>query len=306
MDNNPDFDPENYSGGWHYDPIAVAEIAAQQPLPSFGDTPAGQDETPLPDHVYLWEAAIKVLGKLLPGRNQGTVLSCVSFGTTRAIEYTLLWEIAHGSREAYYPTAEEIIYGLSRHEIGKDRLGRGGGSIGAWAAQAANLYGVIKRGVYGKWDLSKYSESQCRQFGATGCPDDLEPTAKLHPVKGITKVNNWEEAKRALANGHAIAVSSNQGFTMSRDRDGFASARGIWNHCMCLCGYQTKREGGRIDNSWGMDSHTGPTGEGAPGTEGFWADAKVLDGMLRQGDSWAFSAVEGFPVNRKRWILSPS
>lgn len=295
---------DDYQGGWFFDPVAVAEIAAQQPIASFGDTPAGQDQSPLPDHVFLWDAARKVLGGLLPGRNQGRVGSCVSFGTTRAIEYTLLWEIASGSRESYFPTAEEVIYGLSRHEIGKDRLGRADGSIGAWAAQAANLYGIVKRGVYGKWDLSKYSETQCRQFGSTGCPDDLEPEAKLHPVKGITKVSTWEEAKRALASGHGIAISSSQGFTMARDKDGFASPRGTWNHCMCLCGYQTgSSEGGRIDNSWGMDSHTGPTGAGDPGSEGFWADARVIDGMLRQGDSWAFSAVEGFPVNRRRWVL---
>jgi hypothetical protein len=65
---------------------------------------------------------------------------------------------------------------------------------------------------------------------------------------------------------------------------------------MCLCGYQTgNREGGRLDNSWGVEAHNGPVGAGNPGPEGFWADAETLEEMLAEGDSWAFSAVEGFP-----------
>lgn len=294
----------DYNGGWFYDPIAVAEIRAVQPIGSSGDTPAANDASPLPDHVYLWDAARKVLGHLLPPRNQGQVGSCVGHGTTRAIEYTLLNEIANGSIEAFYELACEINYGLGRVEVGKGRLGRQDGCVGAWCAQAANLYGNIKRGVYGKYDLSKYTEAQCRLFGSIGCPDDIEPEAKQHLVKGITQVRNWEDAKRLMANGSAIAVSSSVGFVMQRDAEGFCKARGIWRHCMCLCGYKTgRREGGRLDNSWGPDAHTGPVGDGNPGPEGFWVDAQNLEQAISEGDSWAFSAVEGFPVNKRRWIL---
>ena len=61
--------------------------------------------------------------------------------------------------------------------------------------------------------------------------------------------------------------------------------------------------GGRgfLLNSWGETAHTGPTGIGDPSPAGFWADAAVLDRMLRQGDSWAFSGIRGFPARKLDW-----
>jgi len=53
-------------------------------------------------------------------------------------------------------------------------------------------------------------------------------------------------------------------------------------------------------NSWGGLAHSGPSGAGDPSTAGFWADADVVDRMLRQGDSWAFSRVSGFPRRQNR------
>ena len=53
------FDYPAHYPGWIDDPKAVAAIAALQPIASFGDTPAGQDSSPLPDHVFLWDAARK-------------------------------------------------------------------------------------------------------------------------------------------------------------------------------------------------------------------------------------------------------
>jgi hypothetical protein len=153
-------------------------------------------------------------------------------------------------------------------------------------------------------DLSKYSEARCRDWGRNGVPDTLEPEAKKHPVKTTSMVMSWEEAKQALSSGYGIAICSNQGFSMQRDADGFAKASGSWGHCMALIGYQTKnREGGFILNSWGDDAHTGPSGFGDPPKSGFWADAGVIDRMLKQEDSWAFSSVDGFPLRRLHWFL---
>lgn len=282
--------------GWHEDPIEVERIASAQPIRSFGDTPAGQNTETVPETVFLWDMARKVIGGLLAPKNQGQVGSCVAFGTARAVEYTLLAEIARGEPDRHAPLVEEAIYGGSRVEIGKGKLGPGDGSTGAWAAECVRKMGIINRERHGSLDLRTYDENRCRIWGRSGVPDEIEPTMRKHPVQGITQVLNWEDAKRALALGHAIAVCSRFGFAMRRDADGFCQARGIWRHCMCLCGYQTgSREGGRLDNSWGSDAHGGPTGLGQPGPEGFWVDARILDQMLAEGDSWAFSSVEGFP-----------
>ena len=292
---------DKWIGGWVDDPDAVEAVAALQPFDSFGSTVAGADQASIPDHIYLWDAARKVTGGLLPPRNQGQIGSCVSFGTSAAIEYTMLTEIVQGDLEEYKPLAEEVIYAGARVEVGGGKL-RGDGAYGAYAAQFAKDWGVIYRGVFGKHDLTKYDVDRCRAWGKSGVPSDIEILAKAHPIQTITRVKTWAEAKRALANGFGIAVCAKQGFKMERDADGFCAPGSPWNHCTCLDGYQTgSREGGHLRNSWGANSHSGPVGAGSPGTEGFWVDAKVLEGMLASGDCWAFSAFQGFLVSKIDW-----
>lgn len=74
---------------------------------------------------------------------------------------------------------------------------------------------------------------------------------------------------------------------------------------MCLDGYHTEggEEFGHIVNSWGPSAHTGPVGWGNPGTEGFWAKSSVVNRMLSQGDSWAFSSVKGWPKRDLDWFV---
>ena len=294
-------DKNEYGMGWVHDPVEVAKVLLELDTPLFGDTPAAEDSA-IPEEVFLWKAAVKVLGAILPPRNQGQVGSCVSFGTCTAVEHTMLCEIAAGDSEEFKPLVQEAVYGGSRVEIGGGRM-RGDGSCGSWAAKFVTQYGVLARSVYGTTDLTKYSESLCRQWGSSGVPAELESLAKAHPVQGTALVRNWDEAKKALANGYGISICSNRGFSMSRDGDGFASPRGQWNHCMGLVGYQSARPGGFILNSWGGSAHTGPSGRGEPSPAGFWAEDDVIDGMLRQGDSWAFSAVQGFPSNKIDWRI---
>jgi hypothetical protein len=286
-----------YKPGWEDRPEEVVAIADLQPMPIFSDTPAGQADIVLPKTCYFWKVHEQVTGQKPTPYNQLKVGSCVGFGAVSAIEGTMVNEIMRGEKEEFRPLCQEVSYAGSRIEIGKGRLGRGDGSIGAWAAEFALKYGSIDRGVHGKYDLRKYSEELCREWGNSGVPDDLEPTVKKYPVKGITLVKTWEDAKKALAQGYGISVASNQGFTMSRDAKGMAQPKGRWMHQMCLWGYSTEgSEKGWIRNSWGANAHTGPVGEGDPPTSGFWADAEVISKMLSQGDSWAFSGLSGFPA----------
>lgn len=290
--------------GWVDEPEQVAAVAAEQPFPVFGDTPAGNiSEADLPDHVYLWKAREQLTGKPWPSRNQGSVGSCVSFGTVAAVEATCSAEILAGQPEELKDLVQEVVYALSRVEVNGGRVPfRGDGSIGAWAAKAVKTWGVLDRAIHGTYDLRTYDEKRCRSWGSSGVPDDLEPTVKRYPVQGITLVKTWTEAKKALAQGFGIAVCSSQGFSMTRGPDGFAKPVGSWAHCMALLGYRTQgREGGWICNSWGPSAHTGPVGDGNPPTCGFWAEAQVVERMLSQGDSWAFSAVQGFPA--RMWFI---
>ncbi|GIW83225.1 MAG: hypothetical protein KatS3mg105_5032 [Gemmatales bacterium] len=292
------------SQGWIEDPKEVDRIVAETKVHAFLETPAGKAlDSELPRSVYLWKAYEKI-GLSRPAiKNQGSVGSCVAFGTATAIERTIANSIALGKREHFKYLCEEAIYGGSRYEIGGGRI-RGDGSIGAWAAKWVNRYGILPRDKIRSYDLRQYDEARCRDWGRNGVPDDLEPDAKEHPVKDIALVGSWSEAKKALASGYGIAVCSNQGFSMTRDSRGVARPQGQWAHCMCLDGYHVEPDGsefGHITNSWGASAHRGPVGWGDPNPDGFWAEAKVIDRMLRQGDSWAFSDVVGFPRKIVDW-----
>jgi len=293
----------DYAFGWIAEPTQVEIVVSELPIQSFGQTEAGQvNSSQLPPTCYLWDAARKVTGGLLPPVSQGAVGSCVGFGSVRAIEYTMCAEIASGEAEKYQKLSEETLYAFSRVEVnGKRSPISGDGSIGAWAAKAAMQFGVLARGVYGSIDLSKYDEKRCREWGNKGVPNELEPTAIKHVCKSVTRVTTIDEAKLAISQGYAIAVSSDQGFSMTRDKDGYAKADTKWMHCMCVCGYHGNDF--RVDNSWGGSAHTGPVGAGNPGPEGFWVRADVMSRMLSQKDSWAFSTFQGFPARRSNWIF---
>jgi hypothetical protein len=288
---------EFYTPGWKDDPEEVAAVAGLQPFPVFGDTPAGQADIAIPKTCYFWKIHEQVTGQKPTPYNQGKVGSCVGFGCISAVEGTMVNEIFRGEPEEFKPLCQEIAYGGSRIEVGKGRLGRSDGSIGAWAAEFSLKWGSLARGVYGKYDFSKYDEAKCRSLGLSGVPDDIEPEVKKHPVKAITLIKTWDDCKKALAQGFGVSVASNQGFTMGRDKNGMASPSGRWSHQMSIWGYSMEgNEKGWIRNSWGANAHTGPVGEGDPPTSGFWADAEIINKMLSQGDSWAFSGLSGFPV----------
>jgi hypothetical protein len=85
----------------------------------------------------------------------------------------------------------------------------------------------------------------------------------------------------------------------------------VSHNCMCLDGYHVDgggREYGHYDNSWDGVYHTGPTGWGSPTGNGFWADSNTIARMLAEGDSWAVSAVKGFPKQKVEidWFATPA
>lgn len=299
-----------FATGWIDDPEAVRkalpEIQAQQGSPVlFAQTPlatAADDDK----QVRLWDAELSIYGKLKPSWNQKQVGSCVSFGWGRAINDLILFMVANGLIEhPGYDVATEPIYGGSRVEVGGGGI-RGDGSIGAWAAKWVNLWGVLLRKVYGSHNLTEYSESLCRQYGSRGCPDDLEPEAKLYPVKTVALVTSADQAWAALGSNNPISICSNRGFTTTL-RDGFCQPSGVWNHCMEARGRIRAKVGNSvvrafaIQNSWGDYLGGDPyytdadTGERVQLPEGcFLADYDVVNSMLRQQDSFAITDQQGF------------
>jgi len=311
--------------GYIPDPEEAEAYAKTLEFPDFSDTPAwrairGGAIDP-PDDVFLWDAVKSVLGHHLPPRNQNPVGSCVGFGWAKAIDYLTCVQIANGitPRGTFKPIAPEPIYWGSRVEcnggtcpIPRTRLDpHGDGSSGHDAARWVTEWGGLPRGQYEGIDLTRYDWRQCRKYQWTGCPDVLEPIAKQYPVKTVTRVRTWGQLKAAIQNGYPVAVCSIQGFAedrwrggLTRDSEGFAKASGKWGHCMCFCAIRGgNRPGAYADNSWGPDFHRGPRGAGDGPTTGFWVDARVVDEMLSEGDSYALSGFKGFPSQKIDWLI---
>lgn len=291
--------------GWHDDPAAVEAVIATLPVKVFADTPAGQAPDVLPANAYLWDAPRKAIGKPIPTRNQGNIGACVAFGAACAVEYLECVQVAAGAKERFADVSQEVIYAGSRVQIGGGKI-RGDGSVGAWAAQWCQQYGVVARGKYPSIDLSAFNESTCRKLGDAGCPADLVPVAKERPVKAITQVKTTDELKKALASRYPVTVASNVGFGSRgpyvRNAKGQLKASGTWAHQMCFIGYD-EASGFCVMNSWGPDWVSGPAGPGSPPPGSFWVDEPTAKRMLGAGDSWAYSALTGFPLRKLDWFV---
>jgi hypothetical protein len=287
--------------GWVPDPEAVQAVVAAQQIPDFKDTPAGKAVRGDED-VFLWRGVRKVNNRAAPwypNVNQRDVGCCVGCGFKHCTDVLQAVQIEQGGAFDFKPVAVEAIYGASRVEVGGGRI-RGDGSVGAWAFDAVKRYGNLPM----EGELADFSPQRARAWGRSGIPDHLEAKAREHIVKAGAKVTSAEEAAKAIRQGYPIPVCSNRGFTMSRDRDGFARPSGTWNHCMGIVGVRGgARPGFFILNSWGDQAHSGGVFPDDMPVAGFWADWNVVDGMLRQGDSFALSDVAGFPSRRLDWLV---
>jgi len=283
--------------GWVDLPEEVEAAVARMPLPFFASAASAIQDSGK-GKVSLLYKALSLLLPSFPVHEQ-TIGDCVSHGFGLCVDVLKAVEIAAGEKEDFHAeTATEAIYALSRVEVGGGRLGNEDGSLGAWAADAVVKYGTLARQKYGTFDLTRYDGNRAKAWGAAraGLPNELEPIAKEHPVKTASMVQSYEEARDAIANGYPVAVCSMQGFTQTRDQDGFAKPSGTWPHCMAFIGMddEYKRPGLLCMNSWGPSWITGPKRNEQPDGS-FWVDAAVADRMLKQRDSFSLSGFVGYP-----------
>ncbi len=304
------------SMGWDYDPVAIAGVKAGLKYPVFAKTPVGEmAEADLPDYVGLWDLATKAIKQQIPTRDQKQVGSCVAFGAVCAVEYLQVAQMVAQMLIGLPPPefkslSQEVMYGLARVQIGGGQLRGSDGAVGAWAAKAANEYGVVARAKYGSVDLTEYSESRCRQYGDNGPPKELLPEAKLHLVKSISPIKTTADLRRALANCYPVSVASNVGYGMRgpyvRDNDGILNPSGSWSHQMCFIGYYKHPTRGYlycIMNSWGREWVKGPRGQGEPPDGSFWVTEANAQRMLNADDSWAFSNLADWAKQPLDWFV---
>ena len=258
------------------------------------------DESP----VLLYRALLKADPKWIVGK-QG-IGDCVSWGWAhgatllRAINFTIDPSIE------FRHAATEPIYGGSRVEaLGKTRGGYSDGSYGAAAAKWVTRFGILFREDYaGLADLTRYSADRAKDWGNYGCGgrDDrgrLDARAKVHPIRGVALVVDFEQAAVAIRHGYPVPVCSGQGFRSVRDRDGFALPSGSWSHCMVFIGARFGARPGLLClNSWGPNWISGPRWPADQPEGSFWVDARVATRMLAGRDSFAISDLAGWPARK--------
>lgn len=281
--------------GWVPRPKDVDEIKSQMINPLFSSA-APMLKGSGKGKIELLHLNFEKLGIPFPLRFQ-KIGDCVSMGTALAVDTLKVTEIVNGQRELWVAeTSTEDIYSGSRVIIGQNRIS-GDGSVGAWAVKyiSKSVCGTLVRKAYPFADLTKYDGSRARSWGSKKMPQALYDEAKLHPIEEYTSVESYQDVIDSIYNGYPVIICSNQGFSSTRDSDGFLKPSGSWAHCLMIIAFddQHKRPGCLIVNSWGPAWVKGPKRHNQPDGS-FWADASVIDKIVRQKDSWAISGLVGF------------
>lgn len=308
------FGGDNFDGGfgdgqhfgWVPSPEATRQFvrSTDRPYYSQWQNPTGAAEG---KQVMLLQAYEKVTGKKFQAHRQ-TVGDCCSHASSLCAEVLSTVQILNGHNSKWvgkYSTEYNYAYG--RVIAGNSIIRRADGSTGAFSAKTQLYGGNLLRDKYGDIDLTEYSGARARDWGRAGVgpPEQLIPIAKKNVVRTASIITSADQAAEAILSGYTVCVCSNQGFSSVADRDGVMRADRTWYHAMSILGfdYKSQRRTFYIQNSWGnycQGSERHPTGtfEG-----GFHADRSVVDYMLRQGDSYVYSDIVGYPRRRLDYIL---
>jgi hypothetical protein len=303
--------------GWVKDDAERDRIAAMQPFPVFGDAAPHLKDSGKGREIFLWQIEEKLTGKPVRQPHHQLSQDCVSHATSGAGEDLIYIEIADGKPFSWKAIASEPIYGGGRHQIGGDRLGRGGGMVVGWAIEWGKQFGLLPRGKYGNIDLTTYNVDYVNQWSRprAGCPPELANEAKKFPLVTCSLIegpNYYEQARDAIANKALIVTGSNQLFSQRRGNDGFITPDGHGGHSTYFRAVTDNaiRPGIGYQGSWGPDYHVGPDTVTLPGgtqvtlPKGFgFIDADTFNRMHRGQELWAVIATDGYVLAPPDWEI---
>ena len=238
--------------------------------------------------VLLYKAYAQALGQF-PNYPAQRIGDCVGFGHGHAHDLLQCVEIGLGQPLVYQETDTEFIYAASREVAGI--LSNTDGSYGSAAVKAMTTLGMVSRPMLGP--EGTYSGARAKAWGDSGVPPAILSEASPYLLGGAAAVTTWDELVTALSSGYPTTVCCDQGFTMTRDPQGFCERKGRWGHCMAFVAVRFDRPGACVLQSWGPDVPDGPVALGQPDWS-FWIDQATVEAMLAEGDSWAISKTPGF------------
>lgn len=293
-------DPTPPPMGWYSDADTLATARGMVPT-IFRATPAGMDTDPLPANVYQWQVHERVTGQKTPLKDQGQTGDCVGEGSTTGYERALVCVIAGGGDFDFTYFSEEASYAVMRVDIGGGQLRGQDGGVGGWAGKAQTDIGMLPKAKYPDGDFSVYDAAKAKRLGDTGLTPALKAEMGKYRAGAVANLKTTTDLRKAMANGAGAYVCTARGYAAERDANGVCRRQGQWGHCMCCDGYATVN--GKVqyhlDNSWDSMYHKGPVGPGDPSNAGFYIVESEMSAILAEGDSWAVSAVKGFPKQRK-------
>lgn len=253
--------------------------------------------------ICCHDAARKVLGSLIPAQMQpkGTCGSRTGKQALRILQGIL---INAGHHAKFHNVSHAWIYGIARKEYGM--LGSGDGVPDGSIPPVLAKYGALT--IEEANDTNDYGPGSddlaAKWGGRNGPPQELFKLAADNEVETtLVKARSFQE----LADGYAIGgvglVSSNRGFSMTRDANGFCRAQGSWSHYMTGSGIAVIKDRGcpTIDQSWGRNTPGGPTIEDGRWPDySFAADPDVVErDMIKDG---SFHLIFGFALwDESKW-----
>lgn len=293
------------------------------PVGEFADTPAAiLSFGPLPDSVFLWKAVEKCWaidplkdGRPYPIEDQAEVGMCVGMGAKHSGDASLANEIVYRADDLqlWEPLSAEAIYAAGK-EVGKNKGPNnrfGDGSYGPNSHRAIMEMGYAPMRKYRTFDLSRFDRYRGRLWASTDGTIPAEIRAEMANHKALTcvRIRSYDELQKALSQGYAAHICSGVGFEGKKDSQGFQRPQGSWAHCMAIMGYQSKRPGILVQNSWSPAYfHVGAKGEGDPPGCSFWVDRSFAEKWISDPRVYVYavSGIQGFVSRDPKkldWLL---
>lgn len=272
---------------WNFGVVNPGVMAGPE-LPSLYDTfPKLQGKWDGKTTINHHNSVRKVHGDFMPAHNQpkGT---CGGRAGSRALEILQCILMASGKRAKFHYVSHAWLYFLARREF--NMLGGGDGVADGSIPPVMAKYGVLHRDESGDKSMAgPGSDDLAAKWGGGGLRgaelDNLTTLASDNIATITVKVKSATELADGLASGGVAVCSDDQGFTMTRDNEGFCKPQGTWYHYHVRSGVyvaSSGRKGFIYDQSWGDTTPSGTRLEGCPGNS-FGVDWDVQDKLCKRG-----------------------